>query len=107
MGFLKDIQDMPNQYEYSLKFFDRYYRPEYTTIIVVGDVKTKGVREIVDKYWGAWKRGSYRPEIGMEPAQEAPRDNHVAWTSATLSIVTVAFKGPAYNDSTKDSAAGR
>jgi len=36
MGFLKDIQDMPNQYEYSLKFFDRYYRPEYTTIVVVG-----------------------------------------------------------------------
>ena len=33
MGFLKDIQDMPNQYEYSLKFFDRYYRPEYATII--------------------------------------------------------------------------
>lgn len=105
MGFLKDIQDMPNQYEYSLKFFDRYYRPEYTTIIVVGDVKPKGVREMVDKYWGAWKRGSHRPEIAMEPAQEAPRDNHVAWTSATLPIVTVAFKGPAYNDSTKDSAA--
>src|SRR5215471_11558338 len=31
MGFLRDIQDMPNQYEYSLRFFDRYYRPEYTT----------------------------------------------------------------------------
>src|SRR5437867_12326694 len=83
MGFLKDIQDMPNQYEYSLTFFDRYYRPEYTTIIVVGDVKPKGVRELVDKYWGAWKRGSYRPEIPMEPAQEAPRDNRVPWTSAT------------------------
>src|SRR5206468_925844 len=58
-----------------------------------------------DKYWGAWKRGSYRPEIPMEPAQEAPRDNRVSWTSATLPIVTVAFKGPAYNDGTKDSAA--
>ena len=63
MGFLKDIQDMPNQYEYSLKFFDRYYRPEYTTIVVVGDVKAKAVRELVDKYWGEWKRGSYKPEI--------------------------------------------
>ncbi len=27
MGFLKDVQDMPSQYDYSLKFFDRYYRP--------------------------------------------------------------------------------
>src|SRR4051794_23861658 len=63
MGFLHDIQDMPNQYEYSLKFFDRYYRPEYTTILVVGDVKAKAVRPLVDKYWGAWKRGSYYPDI--------------------------------------------
>src|SRR5437764_2804598 len=33
MGFLKDIQDMPNQFSYSLQFYDRFYRPEYTTII--------------------------------------------------------------------------
>src|ERR1044071_6363752 len=45
MGFLKDIQDMPNQYEYSKQFFDRYYKPEYTTILVVGDVKPKAIRE--------------------------------------------------------------
>ncbi len=30
MGFLKDIEDMPNQFEYSKVFFDRWYRPEYT-----------------------------------------------------------------------------
>ena len=37
MGFLKDIEDMPNQYEYSRLFFNRYYRPEYTTIVAAGD----------------------------------------------------------------------
>ena len=41
MGFLKDIEDMPNQYEYSLQFFSRFYRPEYTTLLVVGDVQTR------------------------------------------------------------------
>ena len=105
MGFLKDIQDMPNQYEYSLKFFDRYYRPEYTTIIVVGDVKPKAVRAMVDKYWGEWKRGSYKPGIPVEPAQNGPRTAHVDWPSPTLPIVAVAFKGPAYNDATKETAA--
>ena len=105
MGFLKDIQDMPNQYEYSLKFFDRYYRPEYTTIIVVGDVKPKAVRALVDKYWGEWKRGSYKPEIPVEPAQNGPRTAHVDWPSPTLPIVAVAFKAPAYNDATKETAA--
>src|SRR5499427_4995866 len=38
MGFLKDIQDMPNQYSYSLQFYNRFYRPEYVTILLVGDV---------------------------------------------------------------------
>jgi zinc protease len=60
MGFLKDVQDMPNQFEYSKQFFDRYYRPEYTTIIVAGDVKPPAVRQMVAKHWGDWKRGSYR-----------------------------------------------
>jgi zinc protease len=105
MGFLKDIQDMPNQYEYSLKFFDRYYRPEYTTIVVVGDIKPKAVRALVDKYWGDWKRGSYKPEIPVEPEQNGPRTAHVDWPSPTLPIVAVAFKGPAYDDATKQTAA--
>ena len=105
MGFLKDIQDMPNQYEYSLKFFDRYYRPEYTTIIVVGDVKPKAVRAMVDKYWGEWKHGSYKPDIPVEPPQDGARKAHVDWPSPTLPIVAVAYKGPAYSDSTKDTAA--
>jgi zinc protease len=105
MGFLKDIQDMPNQYAYSLKFFDRYYRPEYTTIIIVGDVKAKEVRAMVDKYWGEWKRGSYQPDIPVEPEQNGPRTGHVDWPSPTLPIVVVAFKAPAYNDATKETAA--
>jgi zinc protease len=105
MGFLPDIQDMPNQYDYSLKFFDRYYRPEYTTILVVGDVDAKTTRGIVDKFWGGWKRGSYKPDVPQEPPQTAPRAAQVAWPSPTLPILTVAFKGPAYTDAAKDTAA--
>jgi zinc protease len=105
MGFLKDIQDMPNQYNYSLKFFDRYYRPEYTTIIVVGDVKPKAVRDIVARNWGAWKRGDYKVEIPEEPGQVSPRTNTVAWPTPTLAMIGVGYKGPAYGDTTRDTAA--
>jgi zinc protease len=105
MGFLKDVQDMPKQYDYSLKFFDRYYRPEYTTIIVVGDVKAKAVRAMVDKYWGEWKRGSYHPDIPVEPPQEGPRTAKVDWPSPTLPIVALGYKAPAYSDTTMDTAA--
>jgi zinc protease len=105
MGFLRDVQDMPNQYDYSLKFFDRYYRPEYTTILVVGDAKAKDVRAMVDKAWGEWKRGSYKPEIPAEPAQEQARTAHVDWPGAALPTVAIAFKAPAYTDQSKESAA--
>jgi zinc protease len=102
MGFLKDVQDMPNQYDYSLKFFDRYYRPEYTTIVVAGDVDPKKVRALVDQYWGNWKRGSYHPDIPVEPAQNGPRENKIDWPSPTLPLLDIAFHGPAYSDSDKD-----
>jgi zinc protease len=105
MGFLKDVQDMPNQYDYSLKFFDRYYRPEYTTIVVAGDVDAKQVRALVDQYWGNWKRGSYHPDIPAEPAQQGPRENTIAWPSPTLPLIEIAFHGPAYSDTDKDWAA--
>ena len=55
MGYFADIVDMPNQYEYSKKFFDRYYRPEYNTILVVGDVTPKNVNTLAEEYFGAWK----------------------------------------------------
>ena len=105
MGFLKDIEDMPNQFDYSLRFFERYYRPEYVTIIVTGDVRPKAVRALADKYWGAWKRGGYKPAIPVEPPQTAPRSAHVDWPSPTLPLLTIAFKAPAYSDSGKDTAA--
>jgi zinc protease len=105
MGFLKDIQDMPNQYEYSKTFFDRYYRPEYVTIVVVGDVKPAQVQPLVQKYWGDWKQGNWKPPIPQEPPQTGPRTAHIDWPSPTMPWVTVGYKGPAYSDTEKDSAA--
>jgi len=105
MGFIEDIEDFPNQYDYSLQFYGRYYRPEYTTIVVVGDVKRADALAMVKKYFGDWKRGSYVPNIPNEPDQTAPRQGHVDWPSETLPLVYVAFRGPAYSDDKKDKAA--
>jgi zinc protease len=105
MGFLADIQDMPNQYEHSLRFFDRYYRPEYATIIITGDIQPKEARGLVDKYFGGWKRGSYHADIPAEPKQTGPREAKVPWPTPTLPIIAVAYKGPAYDDKSIDTAA--
>ena len=105
MGFIKDIEDMPNQYDYSLEFYKRYYRPEYTTILLVGDVTRARALELTKQYWGDWKRGNYAPAIPKEPQQDGPRTAHVDWSSPTLPYLVVAFRGPAYSDEKKDKAA--
>src|SRR5678815_650504 len=69
MGFREDVENMPNLYDYSLEFFRRYYRPEYTTIIVAGDVKHEPVQAMIRKYWSEWQRGSYVPQIPGEGPQ--------------------------------------
>ena len=98
MGFIKDIEDMPNQYAYSKVFFDRWYRPEKTTVIVAGDVDPAKVIPLVEKYWGGWKRGTYNVDIPQEPEHKGPVYAHVPWTSPTPPWVTVAFHGPSLFD---------
>ncbi|HEX8472562.1 MAG TPA: pitrilysin family protein [Pyrinomonadaceae bacterium] len=105
MGFIKDIEDMPNQYQYSLDFYNRYYRPEYTTIVITGDVTPERALELTKKYWGNWKRGNYSPRIPAEPAQDAPRSAHVDWATPTLPYIAVAFRAPGFSDVKKDKAA--
>jgi zinc protease len=105
MGFLKDIEDMPNQFEYSKLFFDRWYRPEHTTVIVAGDVKADEVLPLVEKHWGGWKPGTYRVEIPAEPPPSGPVTAHVPWTTPTLPWVSVAFHGPAFSETSREWAA--
>jgi len=105
MGFLEDIKDMPNQYAYSLQFYNRFYRPEYTTIILVGDLTGQRALELTRKYFGDWKRGNYVPDIPAEPQQVESRSATVDWSSPTLPLVSVGFHGPAYSDEKKDKAA--
>jgi zinc protease len=106
MGFIADVENMPNEYEYSKVFFERWYRPQFTTIIVAGDVTPEEVLPLVEKYWGGWKPGSGAPTaMPTEPAPKGPLYVHVPWTSDTLPYVTVAFPAPAFVESSKDSAA--
>ncbi len=105
MGFIEDIEDMPNQYEYSKQFFSRYYRPENTAIIVAGDVTPEQVLPLVRKYWGNWKRGSFTAQIPKEPAPTGAKYVHQDWSTPTSPQVWVSFRNPAFNETNKDNPA--
>jgi zinc protease len=105
MGFIQDIEDFPNQYDYSLEFYQRYYRPEYTTIVLVGDITRENALALTKKNFGDWKRGNYVPKIPDEPEQTEARKAHIDWPSQTLPHMVIAFRGPAFSVEKKDKAA--
>ena len=104
MGFERDVENMPTMYEYGLQFFDRYYRPEYTTICIVGDVDPAAARALVQKYWGGWKRGSHKAAIPPEAPQGGPKTVDTTFHTPTLPILDIAFHAPAYDDEINDTA---
>ncbi len=105
MGFLADIQAMPEQFEYSREFFSRWYRPEHAALIVAGDVTADEVMPLVERYWGPWKPGHYRAEIPAEPRPAGPVTAKVPWGAPTQPWVSVAFHTPGFSETDKDWAA--
>lgn len=104
MGFIEDVEAMPEMYDYGLQFFDRYYRPEYTTVTVVGDVDFAESRALIEKYWGDWERGNYTAPIPEEPPQNGPKRANVEFHAPTLPLTTISYRAPAYDDEVIDSA---
>ena len=102
MGFIEDIEAMPGQMEYSRQFFDRWYRPEYTSIIIVGDVDPEATFDLVEQYWGGWERGSYVAEIPAEPPATGPQYDHIQWDGNTQPWMLMGFRSPAFDPAEKD-----
>jgi len=100
MGFLADIKAMPGYYDYSLKFFDRFYRPENAIVLVVGDVKPAQVFELAKTHYGAWKSGYKAPDIKPEPPQKEPKSARIDWDNPTRPYLMVGYRTPAF--STRD-----
>ena len=105
IGFIRDVEDMPNQYDYSRQFFDRYYRPDNVQVIVAGDVDAARFFALAEKAYGSWKTGPARPEVPEEPPQAKEQRGAVPWKSATLPIVLMGYHTPAFSTASKDGAA--
>jgi zinc protease len=99
IGFEADVRAMPEGFEYSRSFFSRYYRPENCVLLLAGDFDFAQATSLIRRYYGPWKPGYTEPEIKPEPRQTAPREAVAEFPGRTLPIVSVNYKGPAWNAS--------
>ena len=102
IGLLADIQDMPNHYDYSLEFYDRYYRPNNSIVVVVGDVDATRLKALAEQYYSDWERGDFEPDIPVEPPQTRERSDAVTWPNPTLPFLMLGYHAPPFSDQAID-----
>ena len=101
IGFEADVRAMPNAYDYSKAFYERFYRPENVVLVIAGDFNAANAKELIRKYYAAWRPGYKPPAIESEPPQTAPRDKTVPYPGRTLPIISINYKAPAWDPKNK------
>ena len=104
LGFLEDIKKMAGYYDYSLQFFRRFYRPDNSVAIVVGDVAPARAFDVVGRAFEGWARGYVPPKIEAEPPQTERRSAHLEWPNPTRPYLMMGYHTPAFSTSSVDFA---
>lgn len=102
IGFERDIKEMPNQYDYSKSFYDRYYRPSNVVVVIAGDFNPAEAKKMIDEYYSDWKPGYTAPQIEKEPEQKAARKKEVNYDGKTLPLILLSYKGDAFDVNNKN-----
>ena len=105
MGFFEDVEAMPEQIAYGEKFFKQFYKPEYVSLVIVGDVEPEKTMAMVEKHWGSWQKGDFVNEIAQEPKQQSAKYVHEKFDGLPGHWLLVSYKGANWQPKQKDRAA--
>jgi zinc protease len=105
IGFEADVRAMPKAYDYSRSFYERFYRPENTVLVLAGDFDTEKAKGLIRKYYSGWKPGYKAPAIPDEPPQPEARERTVRYPGRTLPIISVNYRAPAWDAASRDGVA--
>ncbi|MDX1582915.1 MAG: pitrilysin family protein [Thermoanaerobaculia bacterium] len=103
MGYLEDVEDMPNSYKSGKAFYEQYYRPNNAVVIVSGDVDTEQIFKLAEEYYGEWQPRDV-PDLPEPPPVEGPKRGHVSWQSDVPPRMTVAWVVPAFEPGSESGA---
>jgi zinc protease len=101
IGFEEDVRAMPEGYDYSITFYQRYYRPENVVLVLAGDFDFDETEQMIRDYYTEWEAGYVAPQITPEPPHTGPRRRTIRYPGRTLPILTVNYMGPAWSASDK------
>jgi zinc protease len=104
LGYLKDIEDMPNQYAYSKTFFQRFYTPDNAFVIAVGDFDPAQLSALVKQYYASWSKKRATTATREAPPQKKEIREHLGWKNPTLPILSLSWRTPARNQPSQEGA---
>ena len=82
-------------------FFNKYFKPDYATLVVTGDIKEKEIIPVFNKALGNWRKGNLPPLV-MAPPQPEPLGVYFVHrpasvqSSIVLATPTVEITNPDY-----------
>lgn len=96
LGYLADICRMPTRFDYSRRFFRRFYTPDNTTLIVAGDVDHDELVRLARRHYGSWRGRRARVRVPTAQEPEGGR-RHIPWDGAAPPQMYIGYRSPAFD----------
>lgn len=106
IGYLEDVEDMPNEYQAAVKFYDDYYRPNNVVLLVTGDVTPEPIFALAQRLYGDWK-SSDPPKLSEAEPVGGPKREHMAWAVDVPPRVQLAYRMPPHASGSVATAVGQ
>jgi len=73
-------------------YYENYFKPNTSYLAIIGDIKPKEAKEVAEKYFGAWEKGTISKDFFERP--EAPDKPVVAFVDkagAVQSVISITY----------------